>query len=95
MLPLLHLAQGCAPPSGILVLDLVSEAENRNGIAYGHLDLACFEALAKHTRRAAQARSARRHLSCPWGQGRKGTFIHGGTLVPGASAGVPAAPPVG
>ena len=46
LLPLPDLAPGCVPlGQGIVVLDLVSEAENRDGIAYGHRGLACFDAL--------------------------------------------------
>jgi hypothetical protein len=84
-------------PAGILVPDLVSEAENRNGIAYGHLDLACFEALVSTPQgRAGHVGDAGTwSLPLGWGRSRTAKFSHGGSLVTGAGAGTPAAQPVG
>ena len=71
--PLLNLAPGCvALGQGSIVLDLVSQAEDRDGIAYGRLGLACFEALvAAPEREGSQVIYARRE-ELPLRTGRRG-----------------------
>ena len=72
--PLLYPAQGCVPlGQGSIVLNPMSEAEDRDDIAHGHLGLACFEALIAAPERKASQVGCAGHESCLvrpswWGQ---------------------------
>jgi hypothetical protein len=87
-LPLCDLAPGCVPlGQGILVLDLVSEAEHRDGIAYGHRSLVCFEALVAAPEHESGKVIDAGHEELPRGAGGMTTFIKDGTRPTGEGAG--------